>query len=160
MHVRLAVPYTDVAAAMLRWATGMPPVEPLAARRVALSLATVELRVLGASHQVLVGEFSETVACGLPGGAPVPTQSSDGPYAFASRTERFAPHAYADRVRGLVDALTGDPAAIVAGFPGSELAVTALRADQIDGAISWTTWHAYPQTGELVTTESRLRTQL
>ncbi len=145
---------------MLRWATGMSPIEPLAARRVALNSATVELRVLGASHQVLVGGFSETVACGLPGGATMPTKSSDGPYAFASRTERFAAPDYATRVRGLIDTLTGDPAAIVAGFPGSELAVTGLRAEQIDDAISWTTWHAYPQTGELVTTESRLRTQL
>lgn len=160
MHVHLAVPYTDVAAAMLRWATGLGPVEPLAAKRVSLGAATVELRVLGASHQVLVGEFSETVACGLAGGAPVPSQSSDGPYAFASRTERFAAPAYATEVRRLIDTLTGDPAAIVAGFPGSELAVTALRAEQTDGAVSWTTWHAYPQTGELVTTESRLRIQL
>ena len=75
-------------------------------------------------------------------------------------TEHFAAPDYATRVRSLIDTLTGDPAAIVAGFPGSELAVTALRAEQTDGAVSWTTWHAYPQTGELVTTESRLRIQL
>ncbi len=145
---------------MLRWATGLGPVEPLAAKTVVLPGATIELRVLGASHQVLVGDFTETVACGLLGGAPVPAASSRGPYAFASRTERFDPPAYVARVRRLIDELHGDQAAIVAGFPGSELAVTALRADQSDDAVQWTTWHAYPQTGELVTTESRLRIQL
>ena len=90
----------------------------------------------------------------------MPTKSSDGPYAFASRTECFDAPAYATRVRTLIESLTGDPAAIVAGFPGSALAVTALRADQTDGGVAWTTWHAYPQTGELVTTESRLRIEL
>lgn len=149
---------------MLRWATGLAPVKPLAKKPVACGPVTVELCVLGASHQVLVGDFSETVACGLAGGEPVPAQSLAGPYAFRSKRECFGEAAYAATVNGLVEQLRGDRSAIVAGFPGSELAVTALRAefaeDADSSAVRWTTWHAYPQTGELVTTESRLEISL
>jgi hypothetical protein len=43
----------------------------------------------------------------------------------------------------------------VATFPGGPLAITALLIQDLAGTTTgWLTWHAYPQTGELVETAS------
>ena len=60
------------------------------------------------------------------------------------------------RVAALRADLADDPYALVGVFPGDVDAVTALsvRPDPPDGTVGWRTWHAYPQTNELVLTET------
>ncbi|QXJ24519.1 DUF2617 family protein [Actinomadura graeca] len=167
MRTTLDTPYLDARADALSFALGLPPLDALAVLPVERAGLTVELRLLGASHQVIAGPLSETVAC-LPAGAgPLPGRASASLPADAARpawayefTAATAAHADAaafaravETVRARLadrgDALTGD-------FPGSEHAVTALAVEDTDIGIGWRTWHAYPQTREIVMTRSRL----
>jgi hypothetical protein len=52
--------------------------------------------------------------------------------------------------------LARDPDALVGVFPGLPNAFTGIRCRAIGAVLSWETWHAYPQTGELVRTKSAL----
>ncbi|NYG60461.1 hypothetical protein BJ980_003384 [Nocardioides daedukensis] len=163
---RLAVPFRDVRGAALRWALDLPAREALATKVISLGdgagvhAPVVELRVLGASHQVLVRngteEFSETVACDLVAGEMLPANTARPGYGFTSSTEVLSQSALAERVDDLVQHLDPSPMAIVAGFPGDRLAVTALELSVTDDVLTWQTWHAYPQAGELVRTHSQL----
>jgi hypothetical protein len=144
--VRLDTPYTDTTAGDLSFALGLPELPALHVLR----LPGLELRLLGASHQVVWtrvdGErLVETVAC-LPGRDPHLPPSVDGAaYRFESTVERLGT---APSWRELA----ADPRALVGVFPGDPDAVTALRAEDR----GWRTWHAYPQSGELVTTRTWL----
>lgn len=70
MLTTLTTAYTDTRAADLAWALGREPLPALACLDVELTDAKLQLRLLGASHQVLLeeerGSCSETVAC-IPG---------------------------------------------------------------------------------------------
>ena len=175
MRALIAAPFVDSRAADLSLAFGLDRLPALGTHRVGLPGASVELRVLGASHQVVLDidglEWSETVAC-LPdraGALPTREQSRVGDLVsrFAARCVRLAPAALAARVRGLRRRCEGHPQALVGTFPGSPLAVTALMVDPVvDPAVdplvpaAWWSWHAYPQTGELVVTRSMLVSQM
>jgi hypothetical protein len=175
------VPYADTRAAALSFALGLPRLDALAVLPVTPpgdGRPPVELRLLGASHQVFVGTFSETVAC-LPGESePVPAlhrTSVDGwEYEFASETVAHdGDAAFRRAVEDLCGALAGREDALTGTFPGSPYAVTALAVDPVDpvpaapelpaagpharaALTGWRTWHAYPQTREIVMTRSRL----
>jgi hypothetical protein len=158
MRADLAVPFADATAAGLRWELvwAARPRPALRVHAVALGPALLELRVLGASHQVVGPTFTETVAC-LPGPAAVlPSStvctSAGARYEFAATA--YSGPDFAARVAGVRDAAAADPAGLVGVFPGSPLAVTALRADAVPGGVRWRSWHAYPQRGEIVTTTS------
>lgn len=167
MRAGLAVPFVDTRAADLVWTLDHPPVEPLAARSVRAAGLDVQMRVLGASHQVLVrgapgtADLVETVAC-LPdrpgrlperGGADLPGYA----YRFGSRVRTLARADFADRVERLRRRVDTAPAGLLAAFPGDPLAVTALvLLPSADRDLSWRTWHAYPQYGELVTTTTSM----
>ncbi|MFC0527545.1 DUF2617 family protein [Phytohabitans kaempferiae] len=146
MLVRLDTPYADTTAGDLSFALGLPELPALHVLR----LPGLELRLLGASHQVVWTaadgtRLVETVAC-LPGhDAHLPSTVDDQGYAFTSTVEAL-------EAAPLWRELADDPRALVGVFPGDPDAVTALRA--VDGG--WRTWHAYPQTGELVTTRTWL----
>lgn len=135
---------------------------------------TLELRVLGASHQVMIGDWSETVAC-LPDREgdrlelSVPRETIDtggrrrpesrptrtvGDYAVRFEATCERPEDFAAAVSRIVAFCAADDHSLVAEFPGSPLAVTAMSARAADGGVCWETWHAYPQTGELVRTSS------
>ncbi|TDC46325.1 DUF2617 family protein [Actinomadura sp. KC345] len=169
MRATLDTPYLDARADALSFALGLPPLEALAVLPVERGGLTVELRLLGASHQVIAGPLSETVAC-LPGDAdPLPGRASTSvpgwTYEFAATTAAHsddtafarAIEAVCARLADRGDALTGD-------FPGSRHAVTALALESHaleshaaeETGIGWRTWHAYPQTREIVMTRSRL----
>lgn len=164
MTILVNAPFADVRGDTLRWALGLPPQPTLASRVVALADGrTVVLGVLGASHQVLVlgsrGEalLSETVACDLPDAAPLPATTEQEGYLFDALVERLSPADLSVRVDHLTATLGDDPRAIVAAFPGAPDAVTALALDSpADDRLRWRTWHAYPQTGELVCTTTTL----
>ncbi|MEU6039316.1 DUF2617 family protein [Actinomadura sp. NPDC047616] len=165
MLATLDTPYADTRADALSFAVGLPPRDALAVLPLERAGLRVQMRLLGASHQVIAGPLSETVACDLPDGArPLPARMRDAlpgwSYDFAART---AVHdddaAFARAVDALRDRLAGRPDALTGTFPGSDHAVTALALDDTGtpgAGVGWRTWHAYPQTREIVMTRSRL----
>lgn len=165
MLVTIDTAYADTTAADLSLAVDGPERPALHELRLALpDGVSVRLRLLGASHQVLlVGPGTtrtETVAClpGQPPELPAEARRDDGRYRFASRVDRLPRQDLAARMAELRGTLADDPYALVGIFPGDEDAVTALRVrhDEATGRVSWQTWHAYPQTGELVETTTEV----
>ncbi|HEX8102529.1 MAG TPA: DUF2617 family protein [Solirubrobacteraceae bacterium] len=158
MLVALAVAYSDVRAGDLTLALDAPraPALEVLTRRVG-GLA-VELRLLGSSHQAIVEEraLAETVACrpGAAGGLPARHRAPG--YAFGARTVRLPASAYEARARALLHAAASDADGLAGVFPGDGTAFTALRLRPLASGVAWTTWHGYPQSGELVITHSRL----
>jgi hypothetical protein len=161
--IELRRPYVDVSAGDLSLTLGLDAAAALEV--LAVDELQIELRLLGFSHQVLVGggvPLSETVAC-MPGAAgALPEQRTAGAYRFAARVERLTAAAYAQRAAGLLERASGDPlmlAGLFADAPTADApppAFTAIAARPLDDAIAWTTWHGYPQSGELVITQSRV----
>ncbi|MFG1657768.1 DUF2617 family protein [Micromonospora chersina] len=159
MLVALDAPYVDTRAADLSLALGGPERPALHVREVTLPGGLrLRLRLLGASHQVICGDLTETVAC-LPGRPPhLPDALHDetAGYRFTATVLRPAGDGLRTRVAALRAELADDPYALVGVFPGDEDAVTALavRPAPPGGSVAWRTWHAYPQTNELVLTET------
>ncbi|MFG2106111.1 DUF2617 family protein [Micromonospora chersina] len=159
MLVALDAPYVDTRAADLSLVLGGPERPALHVREVTLPGGLrLRLRLLGASHQVICGDLTETVAC-LPGRPPhLPDALHDetAGYRFTATVLRPAGDGLRIRVAALRAELADDPYALVGVFPGDEDAVTALavRPAPPDGSVAWRTWHAYPQTNELVLTET------
>jgi hypothetical protein len=148
--------FADSRAADLSLAYGLRPLPALGTHSVTLGGLTVELRVLGASHQVVLGDWSETVAClpDRPGALPAREEQVVGDHrvTFEARVDR--PADFAGVVQRVISLCANDRKALVAEFPGSPLAVTALAAGPFGDGVGWETWHAYPQAGELVYTKS------
>ncbi len=164
MLTTLKTVYTDTRAADLAWALGREPLPALATLDVELADAKMQLRLLGASHQVLLedeqGSCSETVAC-IPGSStPLPLGVSkrvgDWEYEFAARVETLSRGQFAGRAQELLALVTEHPHGLAGVFPGSPHAFTALLAQRHEGSVMWRTWHAYPQDGQLVATRSRV----
>lgn len=163
MRIAVDVPFSDTRAADLAWSVTHGPVEPLVSRTVALAGARVRLCVLGASHQVVVDHgptrFVETVAClpdvggGLPAEAALRVPGT-ACYHFTSSVHRLDRAEFTARTTTVRDRLAEHPGALLAVFPGNPLAITALLVAGAGPVLHWYTWHAYPQTGELVTTVS------
>jgi len=164
--VTLDTPYADTTAAELSFALGLP--EQPALHVVDLTAATgvaLRLRLLGASHQVVLDapgrKVVETVAClpGRPGDLPSIIDDSAG-YRFTAQVLRLDPAAMTERVSRLRRDFAADPYALVGVFPGSADAVTALQAGPAAGpgqlVVGWRTWHFYPETAELVETETEV----
>ncbi len=164
MLADLSVPYVDVSAADLSWALSSAGMPALASVDVVLGAATVRLTVLGASHEVVASIGSrgctEVIACGVAAGEPLPaSRRRDLPglrYAFTCTVLRLDGEGLARRTQVLRDRLALDANALVAAFPGHPEAVTALAVRGDAGRLRWRTWHAYPATGELVLTATRL----
>ena len=164
MLTTLNTSYTDTRAADLAWTLGQEPLPALATLDLELSGARLQLRLLGASHQVLLeeahGTCSETVAC-LPGtSAPLPLgiaeRIGDWDYEFAARVEDLSPRSFAGRAQELLALVRDHPHALAGVFPGSPHAFTAMLAQRSEGQVHWRTWHAYPQDGQLVATWTRV----
>jgi hypothetical protein len=164
MLTTLNTSYTDTRAADLAWTLGREPLPALATLDLELDAAELQLRLLGASHQVLLkedrGTCSETVAC-IPGSrTPLPLgvakRVGDWEYEFAARVEVLAPGAFAGRAQELLALVSDHPYGLVGVFPGSPHAFTAMLANRHQGHVTWRTWHAYPQDGQLVATRTRV----
>lgn len=170
MLTTLQTTYTDTRAGDLAWCLGKDPLPALAVLGVEVTdgqrlRAQVELRLLGASHQVLVDAgggrgCSETVAC-LPGSqAPLPFGVSrrlgTWDYEFAARIETLNRRAFAGRAQELLALVADHPNGLAGTFPGDPNAFTALLVQCDEGGVRWRTWHAYPQEGRLVSTRTRL----
>lgn len=160
----LDVPFLDAAADQLVWRLGAPPRAALATMRVDLGGGTsLDVRLLGASHQVLVRDerragavrCSELVACDprLAGNLPPAAirRVDDLDYRFTSEVRRVDPSELGTLAADLRARALG-ASMLVGSFPGSPHAVTAVEV--VDGG--WRTWHLYPQACEVVTTTTRV----
>ncbi|MFE6226799.1 MULTISPECIES: DUF2617 family protein [unclassified Streptomyces] len=164
MLTTLKTSYTDTRAADLAWALGREPLPALAVLDLELTGAKIQLRLLGASHQVLLEEegrtCSETVAC-MPGSStPLPLGVSkrigEWEYEFAARVETLTRGSFAGRAQELLALVADHPHGLAGTFPGSPHAFTAMLAQRHEGQVRWRTWHAYPQEGQLVVTRTRI----
>jgi hypothetical protein len=160
----LKTAYTDTRAADLAWCLGKEPLPALAVLDLQLQGADVQLRLLGASHQVILREgrasCSETVAC-MPGSSkPLPLGFSkrigNWEYEFAAHVETLSQGSFAWRAQELLALVSEHPHGLAGTFPGSPHAFTAMLAQRQDGQVNWRTWHAYPQEGRLVATRTRV----
>ncbi|MFD7614820.1 DUF2617 family protein [Streptomyces sp. NPDC059828] len=164
MLTTLKTSYTDTCAADLAWALGRGPLPALAVLDLELAGAKLQLRLLGASHQVLLeeeeGVCSETVAC-IPGSStPLPLgvakRIGTWEYQFAAHVETLSKGSFAGRAQELLALVADHPNGLAGTFPGSPHAFTAMVAQRLDGQVRWRTWHAYPQEGQLVVTRTRV----
>ncbi|MDT0310596.1 DUF2617 family protein [Streptomyces sp. DSM 44917] len=156
--------FTDTRAHDLAWALGREPLPSLATLDLDMAGARVQLRVLGASHQVLLesreGTCSETVACMPDSNTPLPLGVSkrlgNFEYEFAARVESLSAGSFAGRAQELLALVAEHPHGLAGLFPGDPNAFTALLAQRRGGQVHWRTWHAYPQEGRLVATRTRV----
>ncbi|MEU0270322.1 DUF2617 family protein [Streptomyces sp. NPDC006307] len=164
MLTTLNTAYTDTRADDLAWALGREALPALAVLDLELGGATIQLRLLGASHQVLLeeerGRCSETVAC-MPGSStPLPLGVAERigawEYEFAARVETLSEGSFAGRAQELLALVADHPHGLAGTFPGSPHAFTAMLAQRQEGQVWWRTWHAYPQEGQLVVTRTRV----
>ncbi|MFD7065854.1 DUF2617 family protein [Streptomyces sp. NPDC059913] len=164
MLTTLQTAYSDTRAADLAWALGREPLPALAVLDLDLDGAKLQMRLLGASHQVLLeedrGTCSETVAC-IPGSStPLPLGVSKRlggwEYEFAARVETLSAGSFAGRAQELLALVADHPHGLAGTFPGSPHAFTAMLAQRTEGQVRWRTWHAYPQEGQLVVTRTRV----
>lgn len=168
MIAGLRVPYRDTSADALCWVFGLPVQPAHAVLDVPVGPHRLQLRILGASHQVLLRNgrgpaaavaLSETVAC-LPGAPPgLPDRAerrTDGlRYRLSTEVHRCATAADFDaEVTKLLATYRADARALVGRFPGHPLAVTVLAAEPapVPSQVRWSSWHAYPGQREIVRT--------
>jgi hypothetical protein len=158
--IALTTPFLDTDADQLSFALGRPAREALAVRDLTVGGLDVQLRLLGASHQIFVGPVRETVAClpGLEGGLPdAATQDfDDWSYYFSARVQCFSTVEFSEQVARIRSRSDQHPQALYGIFPGSPEAVTALIVERQSAGLSWSTWHTYPQSRQIVATHTRL----
>lgn len=157
------------------------PLPALSTLTVPVGGATLELRLLGHSHQVTArlaspgaeGEvtLSEVVACVTGGEHLPPTAERELPtarYRFESWVVTCDAPSLARRAERLLNEFSDDPAALVGLFPGFPHALTVVAAgeegqrgrppsageEDPPGKLAWSSWHLYPQTREIVSTRS------
>ncbi|MFE1579699.1 DUF2617 family protein [Streptomyces fradiae] len=158
--IALETPYLDTDADQLSFSLDHPVREALAVRDLTVGGLDVQLRLLGASHQVCAGPVLETVAClsgaggGLPGTA---AYDFDGwHYAFGARVEEYPAGRFRAEVARLRELADAHPRALYGVFPGSADAVTALVVERDGAGPAWRTWHTYPGSRRIVATRTRL----
>jgi hypothetical protein len=152
----VAAAYADVSASSLRLALDLPPQPALDATVLTVGGIGVELRVLGASHQVIAGGVSETVACLAGDHGRLPPRVERAGYAFASSVEVLSRAAFRARADAVRAAAAADPLSLAGVFPGSPDALTALTCRPDGAGVAWQTTHLYPRTREAVVTRSRV----
>lgn len=162
MLITLDTAYTDTTAADLRFALGLPPQPALRSMRVTLPAGVVVLHLLGASHQVRFEPFTsagegavdETVACLPAVREAMPAAFEQPGYRFAATVQRLTDAGFDAAVAELRRRATVEEHVLAGVFPGDRDALTVLAARALPGGAAWWTAHAYPQTGELVMTET------
>jgi hypothetical protein len=77
-------------------------------------------------------------------------------YSFSVRVDRYDPASFAAEVTAARLSADRD-GAVLGEFPGAPDAVTALSARPTARGLHWCTVHAYPQSGEIVRTWTRVR---
>ena len=162
MRARLGVEHADVDPAALVWGLDLPVQPALAVLELVVAGVDVEIRLLGASHQVIArGDgfvCSETVACGLDRAAPLPAAATHpvgrASYRLSSEVVRLDSAAMTAYVAGLDEALGGRSDALVGIFPAPASAITAVVVEETATGVRWRSWHAYPEVGTIVATSA------
>lgn len=157
---------------LLRLCCGPTAHVSVASRRLSLPGAELRIDILSASHRVIVAgltaadDVNETVACGGGGvdlvDGPLPARhrwdTSNWSVDFSS--ELLVGHANVVAAAEEIKAVSQQPTALVAQFPGNPLALTALWVDAKTESPSWRSWHLYPDAStsdsHVVTTITRL----
>ena len=162
MIAPLSVPYRDVSASELSWSLEAPDQPPLHSDRHPVGSLDVEVRILGASHQILVRTADrgrlvcrETVACrqATPGPLPVAIERElDDGYHYEVRCEvrEVAADHFPAWAAALRDYVGGLPEATIAVFPAIPDAITAVVVEPLPArlhGVLWRTWHTYPHAG-------------
>lgn len=133
----------------------------------------ITLAVLGSSHAVTITgagpeadspmRLTEEVSCraGATHAIPLPCRRREGRYGIDAIVDRRGESAVRSLAASLRDAATGEIADDGSGtttlcgvFPGDDAALTAIACEPRDDGWAWRTWHLYPETGAVVTTES------
>ena len=172
MLTALSIPYADTSAAALLWSPQLPEGAPLDLLRIRYRdpanpavgdcQVELELQLLGASHCAVLTtggqQLVETVAGQAYGGQgeslPRHCERVSGSlhYRFESRVQRHSPadlSALAGRLREDAPRRTDR---LAGAFPGADDALTVLDGATRPGRARWSTWHLYPNTGEVVRT--------
>lgn len=170
----LAVPYRDTRAAALGWSLDAAEQPAFAVLDVPTPAAgPVHLRVLGASHQVVLrgsdgsARLTETVAC-LPQPLPplpatVNAVRGDLRYDLCSEVVETSAAGFAAEVDALLERYGPDRGGLIGRFPGDPRAVTVLWVDlgapirTPNTLARWRTWHAYPRHRQIVRTTTVVR---
>src|ERR1043165_1106339 len=169
MRTELSVPYADTAPEQLSFALDLPELPALETRDLdgVFGGGPLTLRLLGASHQVVLrtpeGVLTETLACladrtpSLP--STVDARVAGVRYRFSVLTETPPAADFGDTVSTLRQGVARSPYGLVGVFPGDDNAITALLVEPGHARVVWRTWHAYPQTGQLVVTRTTVTAQ-
>lgn len=155
MRTVIDTPFRDVAAGQLCFRTDAPAQPSLAVLRLPALGGTLELHLLGASHQALLHTghvaVSELVACGV-GDPGLPDRDHRVVGPLSCRFDAEIRPGAAARAAALRLRYDDDPHALVGAFPGSIDALTVLAAEAGPDRCTWRTWHVYPQTDEVAMT--------
>ncbi len=144
-------------------AAGPTKTHSLASVRVAHETARLELHVLFGGHQAVLttpgGRCSELVAAQPGHTAGLPETLAQEPwaglhYTFKSSVQQLSSWEFSYAIFRLHTDLDGRPGAILGMFDGDGGDVIALRSDRVPAGIRWSAWHAFPATGELVSTRA------
>ncbi len=174
-EARLTVAYADTRAGDLSYALDLPVQPALRTLELEVAGVTMDLRILGYSHQVVIADgataplLTETVArlSGPVHRAAVSalpefheTRRAAGPTEVLRYSVSTTISPLEDdpaRIEALMVELDAAERAVLGVFPGHPHAFTGLRAGEAaPTGVEWRSWHAYPGTGELVHTHSRL----
>jgi hypothetical protein len=160
MQAILEVPYSDTSADQLSLSFDEPLLPALSTVRCRFEQVDVTLRLLGASHQISVvtphTELIETLAC-LPGRRrELPASVRTPRVSFRCRTERHTARSLTALAAEVSSRASGSHA-LIGRYPGSPDAFTAIIAADLGDGARWDTWHAYPQTGDVVITSTLCR---
>lgn len=159
MSLHAITEYKDAKAADLRLSLDLGQRPGLLSKTFQAPWGFVCATILGASHQIRIFErparvtFSETVACDEAAGQPLEmTRVNTDRYKWNVQPQIHVPtpREFEASVRMLRSLKT----ALILEFPGHVGAITALHVVTLEHGAYWTTYHAYPQTGELVATMS------
>jgi len=167
MFVELTAGYSDTSAGELGWSVDLGPQQALASRRVELAPFRIELRLLGASHQIAVWLGGapapvclETVACLPEQTVPLPRTAErelrGWRYTIESDVRTCTDTEFGARVAGIERCASQGLAGRYPGLPG---ALTAIVIRPWRAGLWWTTWHTYPQDHQIATTLSFLRVE-
>lgn len=150
MILATPAPFVDTSPEDLSFSLVSPLLPALATRTV----GPVALRVIGASHQVQVGEWVETLAC-LPGQTPVkPRRHMEPGYTVTIKTSTYTPDDFRRQAATIREHLEAHETSLLVTFAGDPDALTGITARMDVHAASWQTWHLYPQSREIVRTHS------
>jgi hypothetical protein len=162
---QLTLPYADTSAATLQWSATLPAAPALDLIRLSpagAGSARLELRLLGASHCAVLDvdceQLVETVAGPAYGGRgdPLPERHARTVgalcYHFVSRIDRLDAADLSTLAGRLRAGVQGRRDRLAGVFPGAADALTVLHGAATLRRARWSTWHLYPNTGELVRT--------